>query len=329
MRKRKQHQHLCLLCFTLFLFIAFFLLTISTITKAAAISPIQVRPADNIQQLINDASKFQTLILSEGTYNQSFTINKPITLLGKNPQNTIINTSTLPNQPAISITADQVNIQNLSIVNTASGIYTTGIRITAEHTLIKNCIIHHTPVGIALWTSNNTITQTRFHHCADEGIVLLSTAYSPCRFNTISHCIFTNNCDAIELQKASHNVIKNCTMTYNTHSGIDAIIADNNHNIITNCNISNNTVHGIYLAHSSNNLIASCTIQHNTDGNIIQTPNYQNTVLKSSEQTQNQIIDSNKQLSQIPPQSIMLSNIQNKIQNICLLILTALQNLLP
>ncbi len=270
MKKTTRHNILFLSLFTFILASVHTSMPISAAPQS--INPILINPTQNIQSLIDNASPYQTLILQSGTYTQSFKITKPLTITGTDPQSTKIKACTLKNQPAIRIQAKHVTIKNISISNTAPGLYTTGIRITASNTHVDHCIIHHTPVGIAIWTSNNTISNTRFHHCEDEGIVLLNTSFAPCENNTISSCIFTDNCDAIELQRSSDNLIKNCIMKNNTHSGIDAIIDQNNNNIILNCQITKNQVHGIYFAYSSNNILSNCTIQQNTHGNIIQNP---------------------------------------------------------
>ena len=73
------------------------------------------------------------------------------------------------------------------------------------------------------------------------------------------------------MQHASNNRIINCNILNNTHSGIDAIVQQNNNNIIYNCIISNNSAHGIYLSDSHNNIIIKCRIYKNKDGDIIQT----------------------------------------------------------
>ena len=233
-----------------------------------------------IQSLIDEANPFDTIIIPKGIYNQTLVISQPLTLTSTNPLETIIDAHTPINQAAITIRSDQVYISNLTIRNSGPGLYTTGIRVLANKTTIDSCIIHHTSVGIAVWSSHNTISNCNFHRCNDEGIVLLNTSYLTCTYNTIVNCSFFYNCDAIELQQSSHNIISNCTMKYNTHSGIDAIKNNNNHNIITACTISENRVHGIYLSHSSYNIITSCTLDNNSDGDLIQHPQTTNFVIR-------------------------------------------------
>jgi nitrous oxidase accessory protein len=276
----------------------------------------------DIQSLIDEANPFDTIILPPGIYNQTLIISCPLTLTGISPSTTVLQVHSPMNQAAITIQSEQVTIRNISIINSGKGLYTTGIRALANNTSIESCNIHHTPVGIALWSSYNTISNCSFLHCSDEGIVLLNTSFSPCGYNTIMDCSFLYNCDAIELQQSSHNTITNCTMKYHTHSGIDAIKNNNNHNVITKCTISDNQVHGIYLSHSSYNIIASCSLENNVDGDIIQTPKTTNTVLyKIPSVNESDILS---QSPTTPPQS-WPNLIKQKIQHMRLLLITCLQ----
>lgn len=248
------------------------LITISIILSAIPSiksQPIVLTPDDDIQHIIDNSPYGSIIILSNGTYNQSLVIRKSIIIHGMG--STIFNVSTNKNQPAITISGDNVSIYNISLTNSASGLYTTGICITGSNILIENCVIHHTPIAISIWSSYNTIRNCYFHHCKDEGIALIGSSRFNCEYNIIKNCTFVDNCDAIEMQHASNNRIINCIILNNTHSGIDAIVKQNNNNIIDSCIIANNSVHGIYLSDSHNNIITKCRLYKNKDGDIIQT----------------------------------------------------------
>jgi parallel beta-helix repeat protein len=236
---------------------------------------IYIDPSVYIQDIIDNANSNTIILFSPGTYNQTFHIAKQMTITSLDPSRTFINVTTDQNKPAITVSAYHVQISNMTIQNNGPGLYTTGIRILKDNVTIQHCIFQNTPIGISIWSNNNIIDENTFLNCSDEGIVLLSTAYSTANNNTIINCIFKGNCDAIELQKSCYNSIINCLMVNNTHSGIDAIMKDNNHNIVSNCTISHNKVHGIYLTNSNDNRILHCVIEYNADGNIV-TPNSEN-----------------------------------------------------
>jgi parallel beta-helix repeat protein len=306
--------------------IAMFLVSISIIQSMVIISSaetehnpittsknIRLTPLDDIQTALNSADPYDIITLIPGTYNQTLTIRCPLTITALDPTNTIIHATSQPNQAVITINAEEVNINNITVINEASGLYSTGIRVLKGKAHIDNCIIKNTPVGIALWTSQNTISNSYFYHCDDEGIVLLNTTYAHCSYNKIIHCRFLYNCDAIEMQGSTHTMILNCTMKYNTHSGIDGIKQGNNHNFIYHCTIRDNRVHGIYLSQSSNNLVISCAFHNNTDGDIIESTNTSNTIITNLTTHLEQ--DSSNSL-QSSYRNMLVSLIQERLHNI-------------
>ncbi len=236
-----------------------------------------------IQEAVNNAPEDSTLYIMAGVYNEILNIKSRIKLIGEDKDKTIINPISEENKYAICLGAPGVIISNLNITNGAPGLYTTAVQISAPETKISNCIIHDTPIGVAIWTSNNIIENCIFTGCSDEGIALLGSQYSKCDNNKITNCAFYNNCDGIELQYSSNNIISYCKFYENSHMGIDAIASSNNENIISNCEIYDNAVNGIYLASSSNNKITDCLISNNRDGNVVITKNSYNNEITNSE----------------------------------------------
>ncbi len=224
---------------------------------------------NTIQQAIAHASAGSTIVIRPGEYAEILRINKKISLIGEDREQTIINPISEPNKYVILLGAPDITIQGLSISNGAPGLYSTGIRINAPNCNINDCLFYDNPIGIAIWASGNQITNCLFQRCEDEGIAILGSKTSPCDNNKITHCIFSQNCDGIELQHSSDNLIKDCDFYQNTHTGIDAIASGNDRNIIQNCHIYDNHVNGIYLSASSDNQIIDCTVTNNRDGDIV------------------------------------------------------------
>jgi len=239
-----------------------------TSEKKVLIDNVEETTYTSIQEAINNAPSGSILNIHPGTYNEILTINKEITIIGENKDNTIIHATSKQNGYAIKIKKPGVTLKNLGITNDGPGLYTSAIHISATDTTITNCDIYDTPIGIAIWTSDNTISKTIFHGCSDEGIALLGSSASKCDNNLITECDFYNNCDGIELQYASHNIISDCKIYKNTHSGIDAIANSNDYNTIINCDIYDNEVNGIYITSSSHNTIKNCNLNNNNNGEI-------------------------------------------------------------
>ncbi|MBN2065759.1 MAG: right-handed parallel beta-helix repeat-containing protein [Candidatus Thermoplasmatota archaeon] len=256
-----------------------------------------------IQQAIAYAPTGSTIIVHPGEYTEILRINKKISLIGEDREQTIINPISEQNKYALRLGAPGITIQGLSISNGAPGLYSTGIHIVASDCNINDCLFYDNPIGIAIWTSGNQITNCTFERCEDEGIAILGSESAPSNNNSIINCVFSYNCDGIELQHSSGNLIKDCEFYQNTHTGVDAIASGNDRNIIENCHIYDNRVHGIYLSASSDNQIIDCTVTGNRDGNIVMNKYAKN----------NQIITSSDSTEEISEGSLGLKTIMERI----------------
>jgi len=250
--------------------IQLFPMAIGIETKAIVLEPnIIIVDADgsgdyaSINEAINNAKPNSTIYVKNGEYNETIVIQKNIELVGENKDYTIIDPVAAKNEYALCLRVPNTSIRNLTIKNRGPGIYSSGVKIIASNTLISNCNIYNVPVGVAIWSSNNTIQNCIFKGCTDEGIIILGD------HNKILSCIFHKNGDGIELQHSSFNIISNCEFYENMHSGIEAVSKSNNKNIILNCKIHNNNVHGIYFLSPGVNIILNCRITDNKDGNVV------------------------------------------------------------
>lgn len=240
-------------------------LSISTIAPRiqALSTPTEPTTTFYIQNAINQAPPGATIQIPCGTYSEILRIDKPLHLKGHHAQ-TFLTPTSAENGYGIWITSQGVRLSDLDITNHAPGLYTTAVKISAANTILENCTIHHTPIGVAVWSTHTTITHCQFTGCDDEGIVLLGSHTRPCSNTTISSCLFSENCDGIELQYATHTLITDCRFQSNTHAGIDAITADNTHNTIKDCTFSDNDAFGIYLSRSQQTLITDCEFSGDT-----------------------------------------------------------------
>jgi len=233
----------------------------------------------SIQEAVNFAPSGSKIYVKSGSYREVINIKKPVEIIGENKQSTLINPISEKNKYAIRLGAPGIILRSLSITNGAPGLYASGVRISSDKAGIYNCDFYDNPVGVVVWTSENIIENCIFSNCKDEGIALLGSKYSNCKNNKITNCVFYDNCDGIELQYSSSNIISNCKIYNNTHTGIDAIASSNDNNLIQNCEIYSNEVHGIYLSSSSNNKIIDCLILENEDGNIIMNKKSENNLI--------------------------------------------------
>lgn len=230
----------------------------------------------SIQDAINHAQEGDTILVKSGEYREVLIINKRVTILGEDRNRTKINPASIRNGFAIEIRAGGVILKNLNITNRGNGKYAQAVKIVSPDIKVIGCMIHDVPVGISIWSSNNTIEDCKFWNCKDEGVVLMGTKYTNCDNNNIVKCYFYNNGDGVELQYADGNVIMDCIMKDNLHSGVDILDFHSEDNLIVNCSITGNTYGIMYM--SDSNALVNCTVSDNIDGNIVT-----NNMLKPSE----------------------------------------------
>ena len=263
---------------TAIVIIFFFLIQLLLVITATAIKKeIQIIVVDkngsgdyiSIKEAVDNAKSGSTIFIKNGEYSEIIHIRKSIHLIGEDKTYTLINPISEKNKNAICLGAPNSSLRCLTIINGAPGLYSSGVKIIASNTLVDDCNIYDTPVGIAIWSSYNTIQNCVFKGCEDEGIALLGSQNSECNNNNILNCVFYDNCDGVELQYSSYNIISNCEFYENTHTGIDAVAKSNDNNIISNCKIYNNIVHGIYFSGSSENQLINCQVTGNKNGDII------------------------------------------------------------
>jgi len=202
----------------------------------------------SIQDAINAASNGDTIFVFSSTYYENIVINKSISLIGEDRNNTIIDGSGVGD--VVNITAEWVNISGFTIRNSGGGSYA-GIEIYSSFNVIYNCNISNNNAGIYVYNSTN---------------------------NSIHDCnVYLNNWDGISLYNSSNNIIYNCSVSDN-QNGINVINSSNN-NTIYNCNISDN-YYSIFMYYSDKNTISNCKVMNNYHGIWIQ-KSENNTIFKN------------------------------------------------
>jgi parallel beta-helix repeat protein len=213
-----------------------------------------------IQGLIDSASNGDIIYIPSGIYYENIIIDKSISLVGEDKNNTIIDGSY--SGIVVSIVSDWVNIREFTIRN--SGMMDkSGIKIFSNHTIIMDNIISNNDDGIHLddYSDNNNITGNNIISNKGDGIFLDYYSYN----NIIIGNNISNNYYGIFFRLYSgKNIIIDNNINSNNYDGIRLFSSSGN--IITGNNISNNE-DGIYLIYSSNNnIITGNNISNNKDG---------------------------------------------------------------
>ncbi|MEM0493016.1 MAG: pectinesterase family protein [Candidatus Thermoplasmatota archaeon] len=223
-----------------------------------------------IQDAVDNAPNGSTIYIREGLYNENIYIKKRISLIGQSIHSTVVSSTSDNVLYGIRVESSDVIISNLSITNSNPSLYSTGIYISSSRTIVDNCRVYGTRIGIAVWSSYNTISNCVVTGCSDEGIALLGTEISQCGYNTINGCRLYGNGDGIEMQSSSYNNIINCEIYDNTHTGINCIGSSNNNNVISSSRIYSNKVHGLYLSDSSGNQVTGSYISDNFEDDVLE-----------------------------------------------------------
>ena len=191
-----------------------------------------------INAAISAASDGDTIYVWDGTYTEDIIISKSLTIIGNGTNKTVI--KGVSNPAVVNITADNVNVFGLYILNSTGFWPKSGIAIwNSDNCKIYNCNFSNVaPNLIFLYrSSNNEITdiystKTWIIKCVESHRNIFVNA------NRNSYIWF-------EIKNSNYNRIRNCPGSINLY--------DSNYNIIEN------NVCEIYLERSSNNTIANNT----------------------------------------------------------------------
>jgi parallel beta-helix repeat protein len=201
-----------------------------------------------IQNAIDVSINGANIIVNPGTYYGNIIIDKNIDLIGSGEDLTIIKKPN--NNYAITVTADNVNISELSI----EGILLDKV----QYLNIFNNNMSNVDNGIYFDSSSyNTISNNKFSN-NNNGLTMLQSTN-----NNIKNSYFLKNLNGISLTQSSDNIISNNDFSTNTNGIYIEVLSDNNdikqNNIFENQN-------GIYIIDSGKNTINTNNLEDNING---------------------------------------------------------------
>jgi len=241
---------------------------------------------NTIQEGINDANSGDTIIVSDGIYNENLNVYKRLTIRSENGADATIVQAASSSDHVFEVTANWVNITGFTVTwATAPGasldVGISGIRLSyACYCNISNNNASNNNCGIYLYHSNNNMLMSNNASDNNHGIFLLGSSSNTLTSNTASdneygiylHYSSSNtfmnntvsyNGRGISLSCSSSNTLTSNTASDNNHEGIDLFYSSSS--TLTSNTASDNGC-GIYLESSDDNMLTSNTVSDNEYG---------------------------------------------------------------
>ena len=198
----------------------------------------------SIQTAIENATAGQTIYVSSGLYNESLTVDKPITLVGENASTTEINASTC----VLNVQGDNVSFSDFTIRYTGCTCYGyCSVNVTNGHNVnVTDNTIISDDYGIRVAGSTGvTVGDDDVVRAADASLVVSNSSAVSVFGNSLP-----SNLDGVEIDNANDSTFWNNTVMANL-TGL--YMAESFGNTFFNNNISSATLMGLSISSDYNN----------------------------------------------------------------------------
>jgi parallel beta-helix repeat protein len=206
----------------------------------------------------NETLSGHTIFVDVGVYNETIVVNKSISIIGENRNNTVLNateTTFLPDTPMVNITANNVEMAEFNVV----GWYFRKISASfCSNVTIRDCRIWSSGAAIVLsGASNCTIAENMVVGGGLEGNNLI--VLDGCSGCTIDNNTVLSACyDGIGLLSSNNNLVCNNQIHENNYG---VYLSNAHENLVFNNNISGPYSNsGVKFRASSGNTVFSNTV---------------------------------------------------------------------
>nr|WP_321498082.1 PGF-pre-PGF domain-containing protein [uncultured Methanolobus sp.] len=223
-----------------------------------------------IQAAVNAAYEGDTIVVTDGTYNENVDVDKSVTIRSQNGAESTIIQALSASDNVFSVTANNVTINGFTVTGATDMPYA-GINLEGNSncTIINN-IASNNKYGIYLYISeNNTLTNNTASSNDNDGIFMRLSSN-----NTLINNICRNNWDGINLLDSENNTLTNNTGN-DSHNGI--CISSSTYNTLTG-NVVGNDTYGIYMYNSTYNTLTGNVAEDNDHYSIYMQESTYNTL---------------------------------------------------
>ncbi len=250
----------------------------------STVSSVVIYVPDNyatIQGAVNNAAAGDTIIVRDGTYPENVKVNKRLTIRSENgPANTIVQSPEGVNDHVLTVTADHVHINGLTVKNATgkneAGRYDyAGLYISAHHCNITDNLAMNNAYGFFLSeSSKNTLINNAASGKIGDGIYVTNSNYNTISNNTVK----LNQRYGIRLYSSHNNTVRNNNVSNN---GYGIRLGGSHNNTIEKNNVQSSTYDGFYLFYSNNNSFVDNTANQNKYDGFFINASYNNTLINN------------------------------------------------
>jgi len=269
---------------------------------------IVVHEGESIQLAINLASPGDTILVSNGTYHERFTINKTVHLTGATGATVIIDGQT--QGPIINVVSDHVSIAGFTVQNAGPGgqaIHAAGVTyLNVTNNIIMSDISSGSRplgAGVDLYRSNFTLVDKNVFSYNLYGVNITSSSHN----RVTNNMMRSNDLIGVELVDSSQNLVFQNNLA-SGEEGVDMNGALTSLNNVTRNLLRGMSIAGVFMGYFANgNILNENTFQlnhigvdlQNATGNPSAPPNifYHNSFLRSGFRHVNHVVASDLPLN--------------------------------